>query len=59
MGLSQHRAEWLSGGLHLIILVVALEAETLWAREIQSRAPLATPLAAPTAPKRSASRGFR
>jgi len=28
MGLSQHRAEWLSGGLHLIILVVALEAET-------------------------------
>ena len=28
MGLSQHRAEWLTGGLHIIILMVALEAET-------------------------------
>ena len=45
-------------GLPWIISDAPLEAETLWAREIQSRAPLATPLAAPTAPKRSASRAF-
>jgi hypothetical protein len=28
MGLSQHRAEWLTGGIHLLIVAVAAEAET-------------------------------
>jgi len=45
-------------GLPWIISDAPLEAETLWAREIQSRAPMTPPLGAPTAPKRSASRGF-
>ena len=45
-------------GLPWIISDAPLEAETLWAREIQSRAPMTPPLATPTAPKRSALRAF-
>lgn len=45
-------------GLPWIISDAPPETETLWAREIQSRAPMTPPLSAPTAPKRSASRPF-
>ena len=45
-------------GLPWIISDAPLEAGTLWAREIQSRAPVTPPLIAPAAPKRSAPRGF-
>jgi hypothetical protein len=43
-------------GLPWIISDAPLEGETLWAREIQSRATMTQPLATPTAPKRSALR---
>ena len=42
-------------GLPWIIVDAPPEAETLWAREIQSRIPAAMPLVAPTAARRSAS----
>lgn len=41
-------------GLPWIIVDAPPEAETLWAREIQSRMPAALPLAAPTAIRRPA-----
>jgi hypothetical protein len=47
-------------GLPWIISDAPPETETLWAREIQSRAPAALPPTAPTALKRSASsHGYR
>jgi hypothetical protein len=42
-------------GLPWIIVDAPPEAETLWAREIQSRIPAAKPLVAPTGARRSAS----
>jgi len=45
-------------GLPWIISDAPPDSETLWAREIQSRAPTTPSLSAPTAPKRSASRAF-
>lgn len=45
-------------GLPWIISDAPPDSETLWAREIQSRAPVTAPLAAPAAPKRSAPRAF-
>jgi hypothetical protein len=45
-------------GLPYIISDAPPDSETLWAREIQSRAPMMQPLSTPAAPKRSASRAF-
>ena len=45
-------------GLPYIISDAPPDSETLWAREIQSRAPMTQPLGTPAAPKRSASRAF-
>jgi hypothetical protein len=45
-------------GLPWIIVDAPPEAETLWAREIQSLAPAAQPLVAPAAARRSAHRPF-
>jgi hypothetical protein len=41
-------------GLPWIIVDAPPEAETLWAREIQSRTPAAAALVSPSAPRRSA-----